>query len=105
MVCIPCILVPVLLWLYCKFLQPLIMKYVPAKYRNWLDGILYPTCPLQPPPSAPLVADSDEKNKTSEHDDDTNKQTNTETTVNGVCPIKKTTQQQQVTTGSDKKTD
>ncbi|KAL1234698.1 UPF0729 protein [Trichinella pseudospiralis] len=44
MVCIPCILVPFFLWLYIKFIQPLIWRYVPAKWRTSVDYWLYPTC-------------------------------------------------------------
>ena len=52
MVCIPCILVPVALWLYVRFIQPLVMRFIPEKYRSWLDGILYPMCPAKLPPPA-----------------------------------------------------
>ncbi|KRZ69286.1 UDP-N-acetylglucosamine transporter [Trichinella papuae] len=44
MVCIPCILVPFFLWLYIKFIQPLVWRYVPEKWRTSVDYWLYPTC-------------------------------------------------------------
>ncbi|KRX80171.1 UDP-N-acetylglucosamine transporter [Trichinella sp. T6] len=51
MVCIPCILVPFFLWLYIKFIQPLIWRYVPAKWRTSVDYWLYPTCKVRDLPA------------------------------------------------------
>ncbi|KRY50221.1 UDP-N-acetylglucosamine transporter [Trichinella britovi] len=51
MVCIPCILVPFFLWLYIKFIQPLIWRYVPEKWRTTVDYWLYPTCKVRDLPA------------------------------------------------------
>ncbi|KRX55478.1 UDP-N-acetylglucosamine transporter [Trichinella sp. T9] len=51
MVCIPCILVPFFLWLYIKFIQPLIWRYVPEKWRTSVDYWLYPTCKVRDLPA------------------------------------------------------
>ncbi|KRY18171.1 UDP-N-acetylglucosamine transporter [Trichinella patagoniensis] len=51
MVCIPCILVPFFLWLYIKFIQPLIWRYVPEKWRTRVDYWLYPTCKVRDLPA------------------------------------------------------
>ena len=52
MVCIPCILLPLALWIYHKFLHPLIWRVMPENWRAWLDNKFYPTCPVKPPPPA-----------------------------------------------------
>ncbi|KRX26478.1 UDP-N-acetylglucosamine transporter [Trichinella nelsoni] len=51
MVCIPCILVPFFLWLYIKFIQPLIWRYVPEKWRTSVDYWFYPTCKVRDLPA------------------------------------------------------
>ncbi|KRZ60977.1 UDP-N-acetylglucosamine transporter [Trichinella nativa] len=51
MVCIPCILVPFFLWLYIKFIQPFIWRYVPEKWRTSVDYWLYPTCKVRDLPA------------------------------------------------------
>lgn len=70
MVCIPCIILPVALWVYAKFLQPFILRWMPPTWRAWLDNWLYPTCPVKPPPSKTPVSNegstTDEKGNRSE---------------------------------------
>ncbi|VDL74713.1 unnamed protein product [Nippostrongylus brasiliensis] len=53
MVCLPCIFLPVLLAIYLKFIQPIL----PQRWVEFLDPILYPTCPAKPP--APEASGSD----------------------------------------------
>lgn len=50
MVCIPCIILPCVLAVYLKFIQPFIMRFVPDRWKLWFDSILYPTCPMKIPP-------------------------------------------------------
>ncbi|KAJ1370125.1 hypothetical protein KIN20_031784 [Parelaphostrongylus tenuis] len=50
MVCVPCIFIPVLLAIYLYFIQPFILRFLPERWVNFLDPILYPTCPAKPPP-------------------------------------------------------
>lgn len=54
MVCVPCIILPVLLAIYLKFIQPLILRFVPDSWKTRVDAVLYPTCPvlLQKPASS-----------------------------------------------------
>uniref|UniRef100_A0A914CK91 Uncharacterized protein n=1 Tax=Acrobeloides nanus TaxID=290746 RepID=A0A914CK91_9BILA len=63
MVCVPCIILPVLLAIYLKFIQPFIMRFVPEAWKVKLDAILYPTCPVKAPP--PQKKKSEESNETS----------------------------------------
>lgn len=37
MVCIPCIVIPLFLWIFHRFLQPLIMPYLPEKAQKWFN--------------------------------------------------------------------
>lgn len=53
MVCVPCIILPVILAIYLKFIQPFIIRFVPDAWKAKLDLILYPTCSVQLP-STPL---------------------------------------------------
>uniref|UniRef100_A0A1I7RPW8 UPF0729 protein C18orf32 homolog n=2 Tax=Bursaphelenchus xylophilus TaxID=6326 RepID=A0A1I7RPW8_BURXY len=46
MVCVPCFILPVLVIIYVRFIQPLILKFVPNAWKTKLDSWLYPTCPL-----------------------------------------------------------
>uniref|UniRef100_A0A0N5A722 Uncharacterized protein n=1 Tax=Parastrongyloides trichosuri TaxID=131310 RepID=A0A0N5A722_PARTI len=46
MVCLPCCILPILLAIYLKFIQPIILKYVPERWKAKVDAWLYPTCPL-----------------------------------------------------------
>lgn len=62
MVCIPCILVPLALWLYNKFLHPYVIQLVPIKWRAKVDGWLYPTCPLKMAKQPVSVENSTEAN-------------------------------------------
>jgi len=51
MVCIPCILIPAALWLYMRFIQPLIMRIMPAEWKQKFDNFFYSQqCPIKPPP-------------------------------------------------------
>uniref|UniRef100_A0AAF5PY37 Uncharacterized protein n=1 Tax=Wuchereria bancrofti TaxID=6293 RepID=A0AAF5PY37_WUCBA len=49
MVCVPCILLPVLLALYIKFIQPIVFRFLPQSWRTTFDELLYPTCSIQIP--------------------------------------------------------
>lgn len=51
MVCVPCILIPLAVWIYYKFLQPYVVPLIPERWRNWVDSMLYPTgtCPIKAP--------------------------------------------------------
>ncbi|KAI1728443.1 hypothetical protein DdX_00626 [Ditylenchus destructor] len=51
MVCVPCILLPFLLAIYLKFIQPLVLKFIPASWKAKVDALLYPTatCPIKVP--------------------------------------------------------
>ena len=48
MVCVPCILLPVLAVIYVRFIQPLILRFVPERWKAKVESILYPTatCPI-----------------------------------------------------------
>uniref|UniRef100_A0A914DAY3 Uncharacterized protein n=1 Tax=Acrobeloides nanus TaxID=290746 RepID=A0A914DAY3_9BILA len=46
MICCPCFLLPVLLAIYLKFIQPLIWRFVPEAWRARIDAWLYPLCPM-----------------------------------------------------------
>ena len=39
MVCLPCIVVPVLLWIFHKFIYPLIDPYLPAWAKKKVTGV------------------------------------------------------------------
>uniref|UniRef100_A0A914Z6F8 Uncharacterized protein n=1 Tax=Panagrolaimus superbus TaxID=310955 RepID=A0A914Z6F8_9BILA len=49
MVCVPCIILPVLLGLYLRFIQPFILRYIPEGWKEKFDAYLYPTCPIKRP--------------------------------------------------------
>ncbi|WKX90277.1 hypothetical protein Q1695_009263 [Nippostrongylus brasiliensis] len=57
MFCLPCIFLPVLLAIYLKFIQPYVYRILPQRWVEFLDPILYPTCPAKPP--APEASGSD----------------------------------------------
>ncbi|WKX93084.1 hypothetical protein Q1695_010817 [Nippostrongylus brasiliensis] len=59
MVCLPCIFLPVLLAIYLKFIQPYVYRILPQRWVEFLDPILYPTCPAKPP--APEASGGDTK--------------------------------------------
>lgn len=70
MVCIPCIILPVALWIYMKFIQPLILRILPQAWREKVDNWLYPTCPVKAPPTkksenSSTEGKNDEKNSES----------------------------------------
>lgn len=46
MVCVPCILLPILLAIYIKFIQPIIFRLLPESWKTTFDALLYPTCPI-----------------------------------------------------------
>ncbi|CAB3404932.1 unnamed protein product [Caenorhabditis bovis] len=52
MVCLPCIFLPVLMFIYLKFIQPYVYRILPDRIVHLLDPILYPTCPVQVPESS-----------------------------------------------------
>ncbi|MFH4981961.1 hypothetical protein AB6A40_008670 [Gnathostoma spinigerum] len=49
MVCIPCIILPVILFIYIRFIQPLVLRLLPPAWMAKFDAIFYPTCPARPP--------------------------------------------------------
>ncbi|VDK85040.1 unnamed protein product [Litomosoides sigmodontis] len=50
MVCLPCLLPPILLAIFIKFIQPIILRLLPQSWRKAFDALLYPTCAI---PTAP----------------------------------------------------
>ncbi|KAI6172286.1 hypothetical protein M3Y98_00956100 [Aphelenchoides besseyi] len=46
MVCVPCIILPILVVIYVRFIQPLILRFVPDRWKARIDSVLYPTCPV-----------------------------------------------------------
>lgn len=61
MVCVPCIILPVILAIYLKFIQPFIMRFVPESWTARIDAILYPTCPVAAPKPQPKAEDTSSK--------------------------------------------
>ncbi|TKR64961.1 hypothetical protein L596_025428 [Steinernema carpocapsae] len=59
MVCVPCIILPVLTFVYIKFIQPLIYRLMPEEWKVWLDSVLYPTCKLEVPKPAEKKTESE----------------------------------------------
>ncbi len=59
MVCVPCIILPLALWIFHKFLQPIILRLMPETWRDWLNNKLYPTatCPIKKTPAEPQADD------------------------------------------------
>ncbi len=57
MVCIPCIILPVVLAIYLRFIQPFILYMLPTSWRVRVDTWLYPTCPVRLPPSSTVTND------------------------------------------------
>ncbi|KAK0419924.1 hypothetical protein QR680_014406 [Steinernema hermaphroditum] len=66
MVCVPCIILPVLTFVYIRFIQPLIYRLMPEQWKIWLDSVLYPTCPLQIPKPAEKKEAAVEKDEVAE---------------------------------------
>jgi len=60
MVCVPCVLFPVLFAIYLKFIQPLILRLIPERWRRRIDSLLCPTanCPIDPPGKVPAKSSS-----------------------------------------------
>ncbi|VDM40709.1 unnamed protein product [Toxocara canis] len=67
MVCVPCIILPILLAIYLKFIQPYVLHLLPESWRIKFDAILYPTCPARPPP--PVQKESVDVGGTVQSDD------------------------------------
>uniref|UniRef100_A0AC34GQS6 Uncharacterized protein n=1 Tax=Panagrolaimus sp. ES5 TaxID=591445 RepID=A0AC34GQS6_9BILA len=63
MVCVPCIILPVLLGLYLRFIQPFILRYIPEGWKEKFDAYLYPTCPIKRQQPVTTTATTD-KNET-----------------------------------------
>ncbi|KAI6183833.1 hypothetical protein M3Y97_00531100 [Aphelenchoides bicaudatus] len=62
MVCVPCIILPVLTFIYIRFIQPLILRFIPDRWKAKFDSVLYPTCPINmddPPKPATSQAPTD----------------------------------------------
>uniref|UniRef100_A0A1I7XDU1 UPF0729 protein n=1 Tax=Heterorhabditis bacteriophora TaxID=37862 RepID=A0A1I7XDU1_HETBA len=59
MVCVPCIFLPILLAIYLKFIQPYVLRFLPEQWVNFLDPILYPTCPAKPPSPSQVNNETD----------------------------------------------
>ncbi|PAV90212.1 hypothetical protein WR25_08299 [Diploscapter pachys] len=49
MVCVPCILLPALMFIYMKFIAPYLYRILPERWVHILDPYLYPTCPVKIP--------------------------------------------------------
>uniref|UniRef100_A0AC35EX49 Uncharacterized protein n=2 Tax=Panagrolaimus sp. PS1159 TaxID=55785 RepID=A0AC35EX49_9BILA len=60
MVCLPCIILPVCLAIYLRFIQPLILRFVPEGWKQKFDAYLYPTCPIKRQPVAKADANETE---------------------------------------------
>ncbi|VDO89391.1 unnamed protein product [Heligmosomoides polygyrus] len=52
MVCLPCIFLPALLAIFQKLIKPSISRFLPERWVNVPDPVLYPTCPAKPPPAS-----------------------------------------------------
>lgn len=52
MVCVPCIFLPILLAIYLKFIQPIVFRFIPNKWKVKFDSIFYPTCSIDAPKSS-----------------------------------------------------
>lgn len=96
MVCIPCIILPVALWLYNKFLHPYVLKLIPQRWRDKVDNWWYPTCPIKMPPKA-AVCD----NQTTQTVETKTEDVDEHTVIQNGCAISETGR----TVGNDKKTD
>ncbi|CAG9532575.1 unnamed protein product [Cercopithifilaria johnstoni] len=59
MVCVVCILPPILLAIYIKFIQPVILRLLPESWKMKFNALLYPTCPI--PTSTQNVATASDK--------------------------------------------
>ncbi|EFO17138.1 hypothetical protein LOAG_11362 [Loa loa] len=59
MVCVPCILLPILLAIYIKFIQPVVFRLLPESWRTTFDAVLYPTCPVPSAPAQNVAAAAD----------------------------------------------
>ncbi|VDK29248.1 unnamed protein product [Gongylonema pulchrum] len=71
MVCIPCILLPIVLAIYIKFIQPIIFRLLPESWRTTFDALLYPTCPVpvtQPVPTEDKASTHDQSAQLAECD-------------------------------------
>ncbi|VDN06826.1 unnamed protein product [Thelazia callipaeda] len=44
MVCVPCILLPIVLAIYIRFIQPIVFRLLPESWRVAFDAVMYPTC-------------------------------------------------------------
>uniref|UniRef100_A0A0M3HTI7 CR032 protein n=1 Tax=Ascaris lumbricoides TaxID=6252 RepID=A0A0M3HTI7_ASCLU len=60
MVCVPCLILPFLLAIYLKFIQPYVLRLIPEAWRTTFDALLYPTCPARPPPVLEKATKSEE---------------------------------------------
>lgn len=47
MVCLPCILPPILLAIFIKFVQLIVLRLLPESWKTAFDALLYPTCPIR----------------------------------------------------------
>uniref|UniRef100_A0A914HD85 Autophagy protein 5 n=1 Tax=Globodera rostochiensis TaxID=31243 RepID=A0A914HD85_GLORO len=63
MVCVPCIILPFVLAIYLKFVQPFILRFVPQRWKLWFDSVLYPTCPVKPTTDAAKMEKNSEDSK------------------------------------------
>uniref|UniRef100_A0A0R3RZP0 Secreted protein n=1 Tax=Elaeophora elaphi TaxID=1147741 RepID=A0A0R3RZP0_9BILA len=51
MVCVLCLLPPIIMVIYIKFIQPLVLRLLPESWRTAFDALLYPTCPIRVAPT------------------------------------------------------
>lgn len=71
MVCLPCLLPPILLAIFIKFVQPVILRLLPESWKKTFDALLYPTCPI---PTAPADVASTSDKVPDAHDRDCQEQ-------------------------------
>uniref|UniRef100_A0AC34QKC8 Uncharacterized protein n=1 Tax=Panagrolaimus sp. JU765 TaxID=591449 RepID=A0AC34QKC8_9BILA len=63
MVCVPCIILPVLLAIYVRFIQPFILRFVPEQWKTKFDAFLYPTCPIPKRQKPAVEEQTEDENK------------------------------------------
>ena len=88
MVCVPCIILPILLAIYVKFIQPIVLRFVPEAWKAKVDSWLYPTCPIpKQNRTSKTTTEADDENKDTADDEnkDTADSTFTQTEVDACC--------------------
>uniref|UniRef100_A0A0K0EB60 UPF0729 protein n=1 Tax=Strongyloides stercoralis TaxID=6248 RepID=A0A0K0EB60_STRER len=72
MVCLPCVILPIVLAFYLKFIQPIVLKYAPERWKAKLDSLLYPTCSVNIQQQQPNTANEEKDAKSSSNDNSDN---------------------------------